>query len=377
MFGWIWSKLAADLEQRRALAKLSRAKQLQAEAQRMLAASSEPTTTAPILFDRASAWIPELLRRETPRLTRIAGVLGTGLGRRWRQGVETDELCAQVFVEHKLDPREMAARGIPAVPSVLGQEQALPVDVIELGAFQRLLAIGDSLGIERERTKGTLGAIAVDRWSREPVALTAMHVVEHGVAEQAQVYTPSLRDQGQPVAIGEVMGGTMRGTDIAKIRLRQPALAHAAIPGLGPIRGWRPVSYPGDVNTTVQMCGASSSKRHGRIVTPALTLFREELDAAILVDIPTREGDSGAAIVDSERMLLGFLVGRYQSPHAPHGALAVFTPAQRALAAVACDIPTQLPGPRPAPATRTARPAPATRPTRKTRQTSKTRTRTR
>lgn len=364
MFGWIWSKLAADLEQRRALAKLSRAKELQAEAQRMLAASSEPTTTAPILFDRASAWIPELLRRETPRLTRIAGVLGTGLGRRWRQGVETDELCAQVFVEHKLDPREMAARGIPAVPSVLGQEQALPVDVIELGAFQRLLAIGDSLGIERERTKGTLGAIAVDRWSREPVALTAMHVVEHGVAERAQVYTPSLRDQGQPVAIGEVMGGTMRGTDIAKIRLRQPALAHAAIPGLGPIRGWRPVSYPGDVNTTVQMCGASSSKRHGRIVTPALTLFREELDAAILVDIPTREGDSGAAIVDSERMLLGFLVGRYQSPHAPHGALAVFTPAQRALAAVACDIPTQLPGPRPAPAPRPPRPARKARPPR-------------
>lgn len=355
MFGWIWSKLAAEIEQRRALAKLSRAKQLQAEAQRMLATWSEPTVTAPILFDHASAWIPELLRRETPRLTRIDGVLGTGLGRRWRQGIETDELCAQVFVEHKLGAREMAERGISALPPVLGQGQTLSVDVIELGAFQRLLAIGDSLGIERERTKGTLGAIAIDRWSREPVALTAMHVVEHGLASGAEVYTPSLRDDGQPVAIGEVMGGTMHGTDIAKIRLRQPDLAHAAIPGWGPIRGWRPVSYPGDVNTTVQMCGASSSKRHGRIVTPALTLFREDLDGAILVDIPTREGDSGAAIVDSERMLLGFLVGRYQSARSPQGALAVFTPAQRALAAVGCDIPTQLPGQRPPRAPRTPR----------------------
>lgn len=69
------------------------------------------------------------------------------------------------------------------------------------------------------------------------------------------------------------------------------------------------MTIPGDENLAVRMYGAASKLVSGRVVHPSVELPELSLDAALIVDIPTAEGDSGAALVDPQNHVLGFLVG--------------------------------------------------------------------
>jgi hypothetical protein len=130
----------------------------------------------------------------------------------------------------------------------------------------------------------------------------------------------------------------MRDVDAAKISVLDAANALFAFPRIGPIRGWRPVVYPGDEGTFVRMYGATSKYQTGHIVTTSTDMPGDDLAEAIVVSIHSEEGDSGAAIVDRENLVLGFLVGRNTST-ADH--LRIFCPASPVLDRLSCDIPTQ------------------------------------
>ncbi|ACY17176.1 hypothetical protein [Haliangium ochraceum] len=363
MSGRTWSTLLAELLQRRRARALARARRRVRRARFALARASDPRSAPAVVYAGAAARARHLLADDAAALAHMPGVLGAGLGPRQRGGEEFDELCVQVFVREKLAESELLRRGLTPLPARLGRRRGLAVDVVELGHFERLAALGDSIGIERPRarggaTKGTLGALAEDRWTRATVGLTAMHVVADAepAPAQAEVFMPSPRDGGALRLLGTVSGGSLRGTDIAKIALCEPDRCHPLVPGLGRVRGWRPVSWPGDRGASVYMAGASSTCVRGRLRAAGVSLRSERLDSVLLVDIPSAAGDSGAALLDSEQLVLGFLVGRFRGPG---GELAVFTPAQRALHAVACDIPTAAPSASAGPlvASSTSRPA--------------------
>jgi hypothetical protein len=166
------------------------------------------------------------------------------------------------------------------------------------------------------------------------VALTAMHVARG----PGSFVIPSLRDDPMGQPLGRFLDGRMVRVDAAKISVDPPAVAESFLPGIGRIRGWRPVTLPGDRGTEVRMFGAESGRQRGFIAEPAMELPGEQLEQVILVDIETREGDSGCAIVDEENLVLGLLVGEMDFDGVT---LRVFSPISLVLEELRCEIPTR------------------------------------
>jgi hypothetical protein len=129
----------------------------------------------------------------------------------------------------------------------------------------------------------------------------------------------------------------MHGIDAAKLDVFAQPAAITTFPDGRVIAGWRPTSFPGDHGTVVHMCGARSGTVSGFIVNPFLPIPSWELDGAILVNIASTHGDSGAALIDSSNFLLGFLVG---AADAELNNLRIFVPAGLVFARLGCDIRT-------------------------------------
>ena len=240
-----------------------------------------------------------------------------------------------VMVSEKLPPAELRRLKRRAVPKRLRTKSGrqVPVDVVQVGELRRQFVAGSSLGPPGTQIKGTIGAFGVETAMGASVALTAMHVAEGN----ARFVVPSPRDDPMGQPLGRFLDGTLQRVDAAKISVDPPAVAEAFLPGIGQVRGWRPVSLPGDRGTEVRMFGATSGRQRGFIAEPAMALPRFDLERAILVDIQTADGDSGCAIVDSENLVLGLLVGEIDIEGVT---LRVFSPMSLVLQILDCDIPT-------------------------------------
>jgi hypothetical protein len=176
----------------------------------------------------------------------------------------------------------------------------------------------------------------VDHQTNRSIGITARHVA--GASRLPVPFVvPSLRDAEQVDILGDVVRGTRRGVDAARIDIAASVKVLNFLPAIGPIRGWRPVVFPGDAGTAVRLYGATSGYLEGQIVNPSIDLPQHDLRNAIIARIPTRGGDSGAAIVDRSNLVLGFLVGL--GSDMPRD-LRIFSPASSVLQVLGCDIPT-------------------------------------
>ena len=281
------------------------------------------------------------LRRLRKRLLAINGVVGIGLGNRVRKGVQTDEPCISVFVSRKIPLEQLRSSKRAVIPKTTRVgKRSLRIDVVELGDLQRQVLVGDDIGPAEARHAGTLGAFARDTADNASVAVTAMHVSGladvPGDAVSVPFCTPSrLVSTGGPI-FSDVVRGTMSRIDAAKLRLHTPHPPGGFIPGLGQIAGWRPLTFPGDMRATVFMFGAVSALQQGFIANTCIDLPAEGLESAVLVNIRSSAGDSGAVMVDSQCFVLGFLVGAGSTQL---GNLRVFCPAGLVFSELGCDIP--------------------------------------
>ena len=308
------------------------------QARRALAAATRPAD-APAVYAPAWRATAALLEKRGPELLASRNVLGHGVSLRRRDGLATDERSLTVFVRRKMSPAELARAGETLLPKRLGSgKRSVRVDVVELGRLVRQSTGGDSIGPD-SRLRGTLGSFAIDSLTLETVAVTAMHVTgqrrdipRNGVSS-VPMHQPSLRDDPAAPVFGAAVRGTLSGVDACKIALTDPASLDDRIKGIGRIRGWRPVLIPGDKGTAVRLFGIVSGLISGFIEHPLVSLPQFDLDNAILADIPTHKGDSGAALVDSDGFVLGYLVGQA-------GPLRVFSPAGSVFRTLGCDIPT-------------------------------------
>ena len=320
----------------KASSELAKAERKLAEARRQLARSAHRGGPHHVVAKEWS-WAYELVEARKEKLLALPGVVGCGLGFRVRRGQRTRTPCLTVFVDRKLAASEIPPGSrLPKTVSHGGRR--LAVDVVELGRLRRQLSAGDMIGPVPLADRGTLGAFALDSQRGDVVALTAMHVANLTEFPAQGVADPEFQSPVPGTTFGRVRAGTMTGTDAAMLELdAPPAEAVTVLPSIGRVSGWRPTAFPGDENLAVRLFGASSGFQTGILENPAVSIPSESLDAAILVDVATQDGDSGCALVDPENLVIGFLVGRGSSAL---NRLAVFTPASLVLSRLGCDIPS-------------------------------------
>lgn len=97
--------------------------------------------------------------------------------------------------------------------------------------------------------------------------------------------------------------------------------------GLGDLRAWRPALFPADVGVAVRLAGRVSGLQCGVLDSTYLHLPGWGLEMALLARIHSLPGDSGSPLVDSDGLVLGYLVGRATGGD---GGLRVFRPAAEA-----------------------------------------------
>ena len=185
---------------------------------------------------------------------------------------------------------------------------------------------------------GTIGAIGRDTATGEPVVLTAMHVSGLDIYPpgSAEAFVSPSVEQRSSALLGSLLRGTTNGIDAAAIAVTADRAVVNAVPGIGAIQGWRPVTATGDVNAFVQMRGAATGRVvYGKLLDPCASLPSFNLSSALLVDIQATEGDSGAGLLDNDRFLLGLLVGEATDLQNAK----VFCPITSVLARLACEIP--------------------------------------
>jgi hypothetical protein len=195
--------------------------------------------------------------------------------------------------------------------------------------------VSDSIGPEGISTTATIGCFALDRRSGARVAITAMHLItDAGLTDVASLrFVSPSAERGLPQPLGTLLRGTLKHVDAAAIELDTGITAVPFIPGIGELRGARALDES-DQFAAVRMVGVGSNDVvSGRIELPSVPIPKLDLDDAVLVSMRVQAGDSGAALVDADRFVVGFLKGQF----AGSNGLAVFTSAASALRVLECD----------------------------------------
>lgn len=284
-------------------------------------------------------------------ILRNPDVLGYAVGTRYRGGERTEEPALIVYVRpgrKRTDPRKLPRhRRIPERIrlQVEGETVWLPVDLVETqpgrpqapasgSAADRTLSVGPGEG---DRT-GTVGWIDhTSRASKDVVFCTALHVLLSMTDSRLQgtirktyrfqfpdfehAVSPSVRDGGGATdgAVGWLLHGERSNVlDVGVVQVSDRSWLEGVVRSLGtvgPPRALDPVETHSGSPVQVTLRGRSSGEVTGRVLEyPAHFVFAYEdrevqLLGLIATDIATREGDSGALLLDSERRALGMLVG--------------------------------------------------------------------
>jgi hypothetical protein len=305
-----------------AAAEVAAARRRLAWARDRLAEASGPGAPDAVVDDEWSSLHTAMLEGEAElRTASGSGVVGFGLARRRRGGVPADEPCIAVYVARKRTAAALARARIAPLPTTLRAPGggAVPVDVVEVGTLRRFAVCGTGVGPADSAVQArfaTLGLLARDRASGRPVVLTAGHLAD-GLGGNARFLAPQAGVAGSR-PLGELLGKVMVDVDAAKIGLDDPALVEPLIRGIGVPQGSRALSIPGDLPAAVQLCGARSGPIPGVIVDAMVQLPGENLRNLFLVRASARRGDSGAAVFDLQRRVLGLLVGGFSSDSQLH-----------------------------------------------------------
>ncbi len=284
------------------------------ELRRELAAASHgaavPFITQPSLRPKH-----KLLRRRGKSLLQLPGVLGVALTEKLVGGKPTGVIGATVYVARKR-PRGRLSAGDRLPTHLRDDSVRLPVDVVEVGKFERLRYPGASIGPERSVGMfGTLGCFVTRRGTSAVAAITAMHIAGRsridGTNTPIPIFSPDPLHSAQPVLFGGLSQGQTSPVDAGRIDLPSGTLMNNVLPGGREIRGWRPVLLPGDRDTPVCLFGATSGFLKGRIVEPDVQFGIGIAPAeALCTDIQVDHGDSGAVLVDDDGYAVGLLAGR-------------------------------------------------------------------
>jgi hypothetical protein len=279
------------------------------------------------------------LERRREAILKLPGVVACGLGHKSRSGIDTHAPALVVFVRKKILPEVLTQTGQQRLPQFLRVgRRRVEIDIVEMQPLEPHATVG-SIGPASASDSGTIGCLAFDVDTRRPVLITAGHIVglptctDPNPSPTDPFTVPALFDDPGAPVIGSVEIVTTLGVDAARISVTD---GDAVGPFLPPVRivGWRPPAD--DVDTSVTMFGKMSGLQSGVIKYVDVTIPEFCLQSTLLVSISTEPGDSGAGLVDSSSLLLGFLFGRAPSSLGP---FRVFCPASLVMRRLGCTIP--------------------------------------
>jgi hypothetical protein len=299
-----------------------------------------------------------ILAAHRARLLASPGVVGVGLG------VRAAKPVISVFTGRQDGRREASELGIAEVARArFATGISIDIDVIPFGDLARpprpveaaqarvdvrlereeassSLAPGDGVGQVSPATRGTLGSFAIDR-NRNTVGITAMHVIDDvsGIDPDDPAIPLVQRDDLNSPGrnIGAIDRGTRRTVDAARVRLADGVAPRWDIPSIGDVRGWR-WACNADLGQGARIYGARSRRLDGEItqIEASFAFPSVTFERALVVSIATSEGDSGAALVDSDGYVLGFLAG---ASNLLDSSLRIFSSAGLVLQCLDCNIP--------------------------------------
>jgi S1-C subfamily serine protease len=303
------------------------------------------------------------LKKFRLKLLGLENVVGVGVGYKQNSDVNQSRPAYIVYVEKKVETPEIADSHI--VPRKMG---GIETDVVEIGQV-RLLGLrtmrtrpcrpGMSIGHYRS-TAGTLGAVVMDKSTKELLVLSNNHVLANssslqdvratvgdpilqpgpydGGTEQDRIgelyrFVPlhkNIAESDCPVAVAVAGGctkmirlikpeyemrfykrfGGENVVDCAVARLDSPDLADGTILEIGSVSGMAE-AVPGD---KVQKSGRTTGLSRGVIRSVGTTIQVEMgedekiwFTDQVVSDLPSQPGDSGALVVNEEQQAVGLL----------------------------------------------------------------------
>jgi hypothetical protein len=282
----------------------------------------------------------EVKKKHTKELFNKKNVCGTAVGKKWVEGMPTDEPAILVFVQKKVKYDPNAISAFAAEDLVPPEIDGIPTDVIEVGDLVkhsltkkvRPLRPGYSCGHEHV-TAGTMGGFFLDD-DNDVVILTNNHVAanENNAKVGDILYQPGIADQKGIVQFKGWTGnvkkypyvGTLKkfvkinktnnlqDSAIVKIhpRLLEADLVDDHYPIINrAINGF----HDAKVDMQVQKCGRTTGYTTGRVLglhatfTIAYDFGAVKFDDCIVTTAMSKGGDSGSIIMDMNMNAIGLL----------------------------------------------------------------------
>lgn len=279
-------------------------------------------------------------------------VIGVGVGYKVRKGFHASQKCITVFVSKKIDQNNLLSKDL--IPQFY---RGIETDIVESGYFKgasltqkiRPVQGGYSIGPESvPNVTGSEGCVVTD--GTKKYMLSCNHVIanENMLPINTQILQPSLRDGSKttkdaiayltkyiPLKNKTAINSPENYVDCAIAREYEPGIFSPQIYMIGNLKG---VSTP-QLGKKVMKSGRTTSYTEALITTIGVTV-KVKLELGIYIfknQIVTtamgQEGDSGAVLVDSNKMAVGLLCA--VSPSA-----AVYNPMDKILSSLGVHIVT-------------------------------------
>jgi hypothetical protein len=279
----------------------------QREAGRMLRAATHVENQTHRL--RTVRHEPALLRKAQRMLKRKLARqpdVHVGIGRHYRRGLPQDEFGLVVHVHHKRDvPEDEAVQPLQVKRGAVTYTFRPDVKQIERAEKQTTVRPGNQAVVGSDVNHGTLSAI-VPRASG-PVALMSGHVARTSPAGTIRARTVG----GMIVELGQTMAIRDDATmDAAVIGPVPPS--EVAVLALGPAKIRDPASVVEGIKVSVLVTehDGPSTAFVDDVDVPATFVGGTTMTGLIaLRPRVTEHGDSGAAVLDDDGRVLGFVVG--------------------------------------------------------------------
>ncbi|KEI03801.1 hypothetical protein ADU90_09000 [Clostridium botulinum] len=253
-------------------------------------------------------------------------VIGVGVGYKVTRGFYTSKKCITVFVSKKVDENNLLLKDL--IPKVY---KGIETDVVESGYFEgaslkqkiRPVEGGYSVGPESApNVTGSQGCVVTDGTRR--YMLSCNHIIAHEnmLPRNTQILQPSLGDGGKttkdavayltkyiPLKKKTTFHSPENDVDCAIAREYEPGILSSKIYMIGNLKG---VSAP-KLGEKVMKSGRTTAYNEGSITTIGATV-QVKLELGIYIfkhQIITtsmgQEGDSGAVLVNENKMAVGLL----------------------------------------------------------------------
>jgi hypothetical protein len=275
------------------------------------------------------------LRESARSWARDPSIQGFAIAHRKRNGRVTPELVLKVYVDRKLR-RETVGNLVPRQIRLSPRHKPVRTDVEGVGVFRlnahagRLRPACPGAGISLRRgSAGTLGCLLRKRGDRQKLyILSCAHVLaEGGAPPGSAIYQPASETGAHRAAtdiiarLSEVYPrqatdeGFPNLADAAIAEVTNPAAVGSEIPGIGVPRGAKLLVRPGE---PVKMAGFRTEA--GVSIIESVEFATEDVSTGerygyrdlVICDPPmSQAGDSGAAVLSADGLVVGVLMGSF------------------------------------------------------------------